>query len=83
MSLGPSALRELGLRRLLVATDGSSSSDLALAAAVTVAQRDNAALTVMTVEPDLMNGPTSLAYMSMPPPEMQRDAHRAAERILE
>ena len=34
---------ELRFHRLLVAIDGSKSSELALAAAVTVARRDNAA----------------------------------------
>ncbi|MBN8866448.1 MAG: universal stress protein [Solirubrobacterales bacterium] len=83
VSVGPSALKELGLRRMLVAVDGSPNSDLALAAAITVAQRDNASLTLITVEPDLATTPAHWAIMSAPPPEMQADAHRAAERMLE
>jgi nucleotide-binding universal stress UspA family protein len=45
---------ELRFHRLLVAIDGSKSSELALAAAVTVARRDNAALTLITVAPDMV-----------------------------
>lgn len=83
MSAGPSALMELGLRRLLVAIDGSPNSELALTAAIAVAQRDNASLTLITVEPDLAATPAHWAIMSAPPPEMQSDAHRAAEKMLE
>ncbi len=83
MSTGPSALKELGLRRLLVAVDGSPSAELALAAAITVAQRDNAALTLITVEPDVTSTSASLGFGTVPPPEMQQDAHRAAEETLE
>jgi nucleotide-binding universal stress UspA family protein len=46
-------LGELHLRRLLVAIDGSENADLALSAAIRAARDDNAALTVLTVEPDL------------------------------
>ena len=45
-------LDELQLRRLLVAVDGSDSSTLALRAAITVARRDNAALTLLCVAPE-------------------------------
>ncbi|MDQ5895322.1 MAG: hypothetical protein QG596_1583 [Actinomycetota bacterium] len=83
MSAGASAIKELGLRRLLVAIDGSPSSDLALAAAITVAQRDNAALTMITVEADLSSTPAGLGFITVPPPEIQQDAHRAAEKTLE
>ena len=73
-----SALKKLGLRRLLVAIDGSPNSGLALTAAITVAQRDNASLNLITIEPDLTVSPASWAIMTAPPPEMQADAHRAA-----
>src|SRR3954452_4091081 len=45
---------ELRFHRLLVAIDGSASAELALAAAVTVARRDNAALTLISVAPDVV-----------------------------
>jgi nucleotide-binding universal stress UspA family protein len=45
---------ELHLHRLLVAIDGSASSELALSAAVTAARRDHAALTLVSVAPDIM-----------------------------
>ena len=47
-------LGELHYRRLLVAVDGSDSAELALAAAVTVARRDNAVLTLISVAPDVV-----------------------------
>jgi nucleotide-binding universal stress UspA family protein len=46
-------LGELHYHRLLVAIDGSAHSELALAAAVTVARRDNAAITLISVAPDI------------------------------
>jgi nucleotide-binding universal stress UspA family protein len=54
MAEPPPPLRELRFNRLLVALDGSGSSDLALAAAVTAARRDNSALTLLTVVPDVI-----------------------------
>ena len=50
-------LGELTLHRLLVAIDGSENAELALTAAVTVARRDNATLTLLTVGPDLATSP--------------------------
>jgi nucleotide-binding universal stress UspA family protein len=50
---GAAPLGELHYHRLLVAIDGSAHSDLALAAAVTVARRDHAAITIICVAPDL------------------------------
>jgi nucleotide-binding universal stress UspA family protein len=50
-------LGELKLHRLLVAVDGSENSELALKAAITAAHRDHAALTLVTVGPDLAAGP--------------------------
>jgi nucleotide-binding universal stress UspA family protein len=52
-------LGELKLHRLLVAVDGSENSELALKAAITAAHRDHAALTLITVGPDLAAGPAA------------------------
>ena len=52
-------LGELQLHRLLVAIDGSANAELALTAAVTVARRDNATITLVTVGPDLATGPAA------------------------
>ena len=52
-------LGELTLHRLLVAIDGSSNAELALAAAITAARRDHATLTLITVGPDLATGPAA------------------------
>lgn len=80
---GRSELGELRFRRLLVAIDGSKNSDMALAAAVRAARVDNAQITLMTVEPDAtaeaMRWPTAAVT---PPPDLQEDAHREAERTL-
>jgi nucleotide-binding universal stress UspA family protein len=46
-------LGDIALRQLLVAIDGSPSSELALEIAVRGAKVDNAALTLLTVEPDV------------------------------
>jgi nucleotide-binding universal stress UspA family protein len=46
-------LDELHLHRLLVAIDGSPTAELALAAAVTAAQRDHAAITLLAVVADV------------------------------
>ncbi|HWK29935.1 MAG TPA: universal stress protein [Solirubrobacter sp.] len=54
---------ELKLHRLLVAIDGSENADLAVTAAVTVARRDHASITLVAVGPDLASGP---AAWSMP-----------------
>jgi nucleotide-binding universal stress UspA family protein len=48
---------ELVLHRLLVAVDGAENAELALKAALTAAHRDNAAITLLTVGPDLAAGP--------------------------
>jgi nucleotide-binding universal stress UspA family protein len=56
----PAALYgELVLHRLLVAVDGSANADLALTGAVTVARRDHATITLITVGPDLAAGPAT------------------------
>ena len=52
-------LGELTLHRLLVAIDGSANAELALTAAVTVARRDHATITLITVGPDVATGPAA------------------------
>jgi nucleotide-binding universal stress UspA family protein len=61
--MGP--IGELRFHRLLVAIDGSKSSELALAAAVTVARRDNAALTLISVDPDVVAEADSAAERAL------------------
>ncbi|WP_205696604.1 universal stress protein [Conexibacter sp. SYSU D00693] len=82
MSALPQELGELHLHRLLVAVDGSASSDLALAAAVTAARRDNASLTLVTVAPDTVaeaaRWPGGFTMPAMP----QAEADAAADRTL-
>jgi nucleotide-binding universal stress UspA family protein len=76
-------LGEESMRRLLVAIDGSASSELALSTAVRAAKLDNAALTLITVEPDVSTeafrwsagGTTSAAAL-------QQEVHEDAERTL-
>jgi nucleotide-binding universal stress UspA family protein len=50
---------ELRLHRLLVAVDGSGNADLALKAAVTVARRDHASITLLLVGPDMASTPAT------------------------
>jgi nucleotide-binding universal stress UspA family protein len=52
-------LGELALHRLLVAIDGSCNAELAVSAAITAARRDNAAITLLTVGPDLATSPAA------------------------
>jgi nucleotide-binding universal stress UspA family protein len=76
-------LGEESMRRLLVAIDGSASSELALSTAVRAAKLDNAALTLITVEPDVSteafrwstSGAASAAVL-------QEEVHEDAERTL-
>jgi nucleotide-binding universal stress UspA family protein len=72
---------ELRFRRILVATDGSPSAELALSAALTAAHRDRAAITLMTVATDvaaqLSRWPGAVGYT-----ETQEDADAAAQRVL-
>jgi nucleotide-binding universal stress UspA family protein len=72
---------ELRFHRLLVAIDGSKSSELALAAAVTVARRDNAALTLICVAPDMLAESRRWPWPTQPPPD-QESADRFADQIL-
>jgi len=75
-------LGDLRYRRLLVAIDGSANSELALAAAVTAAHRDNAAITLLCVVPDVAAESARWAWAPKPPEEIQADADAAAERSL-
>jgi nucleotide-binding universal stress UspA family protein len=74
-------LGDLRFHRLLVAVDGSAHADLALAAAITTARRDHAALTLVCVAPDVVaeaaRWPAGLAR-----PGSQREADAVAERTL-
>ena len=72
-------LGELRYHRLLVAVDGSPNAELALSAAVNVAKRDNATLTLVAVSPDLARWPAGAAY----DPSLQGDADEEARRTLD
>jgi nucleotide-binding universal stress UspA family protein len=73
---------ELRFHRLLVAIDGSKSSELALAAAVTIARRDNSALTLITVAPDVVAEATRWPAWGATYNCDQDGADAAAERAL-
>lgn len=73
---------ELHFRRVLVAIDGSSASRLALAAAVAVARRDGAILTVMTVVRDVAADAARWSGALMVPADSQDAADADAERLL-
>jgi nucleotide-binding universal stress UspA family protein len=77
----PAVIDEVHFRRLLVAVDGSPSSDLALAGAVTIARRDNAAMTLICVAPDVVAETARWPWTALPPAD-QASADRFAEQIL-
>jgi nucleotide-binding universal stress UspA family protein len=79
----PAELEELHLHRLLVAVDGSANADLALRAAITVARRDHAALTLISVEPDVTTSLGGLAALVGTPPDLQDDIHRHTKQVLD
>jgi len=81
MSDSKGELRELDFHRLLVAVDGSENAELALRAAVTAAHRDNAAITLITVAPDVRND-SRFAFAMVDSVAIQQDADTAAERLL-
>jgi nucleotide-binding universal stress UspA family protein len=75
-------LAELRYRHLLVAVDGSRHAELALAAAVTAARRDNAALTLICVAPDVVADVARFPSAAQIVPANQDDADRHAEDVL-
>jgi len=75
-------LEELHIYRLLVAVDGSDSSTLALRAAITVARRDNAALTLLCVAPEAGHDMARFAAAAGVPPTTQEELDAEAEKIL-
>jgi nucleotide-binding universal stress UspA family protein len=79
----PVPFGELHYHRLLVAIDGSEHSDLALAAAVTVALRDHAAVTIITVVPDLAVEASRWAWATASPQDLQTDADAHALATLQ
>lgn len=74
-------LGELRFRRLLVALDGSSSAELALSAAVTAARRDNAAIALICVAPDVVADAMRWPWPA-PVPTDQEAADKFADGIL-
>ena len=69
-------------RKILVAVDGSRHSDLALAMALALAERDHARLTVRIVIPNV-NESAALAYgAGVNPIELQADADRGAANTM-
>jgi nucleotide-binding universal stress UspA family protein len=73
-------VNEVTFHRLLVAIDGSASAELALAAAVTAARRDGAALTLIGVAPDVVaeatRWPNPLATPCPPQDEVDAEIER-------
>jgi nucleotide-binding universal stress UspA family protein len=68
--------------RVLVAVDGSRHSDLALAMAIALSERDHARLTILTVIPNVSES-AALAYgTGVDPIALQLDADRSAERTM-
>jgi nucleotide-binding universal stress UspA family protein len=77
------ALDELHIRRLLVAVDGSAAAELALRAAITAGLRDNAAITLLVVVPDLLAAPPHWAVTgAADPATLQRDIDDDACKLL-
>lgn len=75
-------LGELHYHRLLVALDGSDNAMLALGAAVTVARRDHASVTLICVAPDMAAEMARWPWPAGWPGDLQADADAAAERTL-
>ncbi len=68
-------------RHVLTAIDGSPHAEFAFDAAVRIAQRDSARLTLLVVAPDL-TGDARFAWATVNPAALQQDADNAAERLL-
>jgi nucleotide-binding universal stress UspA family protein len=75
-------LDELHLHRLLVALDGSANAELALAAALTAAQRDHAQLTLLVVVPDVFAQSAGWIAAAADPARLQQEADAEAQRLL-
>jgi nucleotide-binding universal stress UspA family protein len=75
-------LGELHFHRLLVAVDGSQTADLALSAAVTVGRRDNAAITLLAVVPDIVAESRRWVAGGPDPNALQEAADTDTERML-
>jgi nucleotide-binding universal stress UspA family protein len=75
-------LGELRFRQLLVAVDGSRNAELALAAAVTAARRDNAAITLICVAPDVVADAARFPSAAQIVPADQDAVDRHAEKVL-
>jgi len=75
-------LEELHLHRVLVAVDGSASAELALSVALTAALRDHAAITLITVVPDLLGDSGRWVVGAADPVILQEQADAEAQRVL-
>jgi nucleotide-binding universal stress UspA family protein len=75
-------LGELRYNRLLVAIDGSANAELALSAAVTAARRDNSALTLICVAPDVRAEASRWPGALVVPQPPQSEVDATAERTL-
>jgi nucleotide-binding universal stress UspA family protein len=75
-------LGELRYNRLLVAIDGSANAELALSAAVTAARRDNSALSLICVAPDVRAEASRWPGALVVPQPPQSEVDATAERTL-
>ena len=75
-------LGELHYHRLLVAVDGSTHSELALAAAVTAARRDHAAITLICVAPDISAEVARWSWAAPCPHDLQKEVDDQALATL-
>jgi nucleotide-binding universal stress UspA family protein len=75
-------LGELRYNRLLIAIDGSANAELALSAAVTAARRDNSALTLICVAPDVRAEASRWPGALVVPQPPQSEVDATAERTL-
>src|SRR3954452_9955770 len=69
-------------RKILVAVDGSRHSDLALAMALALAERDHARLAVLTVIPNVHESAALTYGAGIDPVALQRDADRGADKTM-
>jgi nucleotide-binding universal stress UspA family protein len=76
------ALDELHFYRVLVPLDGSDSSELALRAAVTVANRDRSTIALITVVPDMLIESSRWRWTAQSPTELQADADEEADERM-